>query len=314
MIEPPTSEQIDELVAGYVLGNLDDVEAEAFQQLLVQYPHLSTQTARLQEVLGLLPYSLPEVKPPPTLRISLLQAAALTTDPASSSNPQRFEPLVRFFGNVGQQRLVSWRFALSGGVMLLAIALGFTTLRLRYQLQIAQTQLDQQAEMLAGLPDSSDGVTMSTSLAFLMSNWDGLELLLQDHTQAISQANELVDISSSQPKEIIQQLQELIPPPNTLPVLTAESSNLLGGSFCQFDQTKGVRFTYRIHSDQTLSLYQLHLSVSPAFPLLSSDRLYINPDQGPSLVIWGNRDFLYAIVVDLPPEELHQLANSISQI
>ena len=68
-------EQVEELIIGYVLGNLSPEEAEEFRPLLAKNPQLATQVNLWQEALELLPYALPEVEPPPHLRSAILSAA-----------------------------------------------------------------------------------------------------------------------------------------------------------------------------------------------------------------------------------------------
>ena len=117
----------EDLTADYVLGNLTPEEAEAFKALVAAHPHLSTQVEQLQEVLALMPYSLPPQGPPPHLRTAILDAAqALGQMP----HPSR---------NWGDRR----RWVVAGGAIaaLLVAALGVDNIRLRQQLQ--QTQVVQ---------------------------------------------------------------------------------------------------------------------------------------------------------------------------
>lgn len=68
-------QQLEELIIGYVLGNLSPEEAEEFGQLLAENPQLVTQVNLWQEALEFLPYALSEVKIPPHLRSAILNAA-----------------------------------------------------------------------------------------------------------------------------------------------------------------------------------------------------------------------------------------------
>jgi len=65
----------DELLAGYILGDLDPEEQQAFIQLLRERPDLAQQVEQLQETLGLLPYGLPDPEPSPQLKTRILTAA-----------------------------------------------------------------------------------------------------------------------------------------------------------------------------------------------------------------------------------------------
>lgn len=91
MYESELPQGLEELLAGYVLGNLSPEEAEEFQQLLKVHPELSIEVNRLQEVLGLMPYSLPDIAPPSRLRDAILLKATDTSGeteiPAKKSSP-----------------------------------------------------------------------------------------------------------------------------------------------------------------------------------------------------------------------------------
>ncbi len=52
MTESSTPKRLEELAAGYVVGNLDLEEAEEFRQLLQENPELVTQVNLLEDVLG----------------------------------------------------------------------------------------------------------------------------------------------------------------------------------------------------------------------------------------------------------------------
>jgi anti-sigma-K factor RskA len=86
MTEPLLPEQIEALMAGYVLNDLTSEETEVFERLLAENPRLTIEVKRLQETLDVLPYALPEVEPPPHLKEAIL--AATTTQ--SIPQPQRW--------------------------------------------------------------------------------------------------------------------------------------------------------------------------------------------------------------------------------
>jgi anti-sigma-K factor RskA len=121
MTEPLTPETIEALAAGYVVGNLDRAEVEAFQQLLANNPALTTEVDRLQTTLDQVVYSLNSVEPPPHLQAAILTAA---TTPFQSSQPK----LSRF----------RWQSVIGGVAALLILALGVDNYRLRQDFQIAQ--------------------------------------------------------------------------------------------------------------------------------------------------------------------------------
>jgi hypothetical protein len=68
-----------ELMAGYVLGDLSPEEAEELQHLLAEHPELAVEVALLQESLALMPFGLPQQTPSPQLREAILATAQRTT-------------------------------------------------------------------------------------------------------------------------------------------------------------------------------------------------------------------------------------------
>ncbi|HBY81388.1 MAG TPA: hypothetical protein DEG47_31355 [Cyanobacteria bacterium UBA11148] len=114
-------EQLEQLMAGYVLCDLSPEEAENFRQLLTNNPQLATEVNRLQEALELLPYALPEVEPPPHLRSAILDAAS---EEISRDRPRKIYHL-------------PWSKIVASAAALVAIALGLNNYRLW---QVAQSQ------------------------------------------------------------------------------------------------------------------------------------------------------------------------------
>ncbi|HEY9807189.1 MAG TPA: anti-sigma factor [Candidatus Obscuribacterales bacterium] len=131
---PP--ERLDELLAGYALGDLSPEEIEVVERLLVERPQLKIEAARLQKVMALLPYALPEVQPPSQLRDRLLAAA---TQPAS-----RRERSPRFSA-------WSWSPMIASVAAIATVAVGLDNYRLRQELGQVQAQMNQQAEIVATL-------------------------------------------------------------------------------------------------------------------------------------------------------------------
>jgi len=64
--------EIAELLAGYVLGDLEPDELEVVNNLLQTQPELQGEINRLQFTLSLIPLSLPEVVPPARLKSAIL--------------------------------------------------------------------------------------------------------------------------------------------------------------------------------------------------------------------------------------------------
>jgi anti-sigma-K factor RskA len=140
MTERELPERIEELMAGYVLSNLSPLEAEELKQLLAQQPELQQELNRLQEVLELMPYALPEVAPPPRLRAAILQATDLST--RQQPKPQRFS--------------IQWRYLVGSIAALVVLVVGVDNYLLRQHLGIMQAQVARQKDLIAMLqnPDT----------------------------------------------------------------------------------------------------------------------------------------------------------------
>ncbi|MBI3989887.1 MAG: zf-HC2 domain-containing protein [candidate division NC10 bacterium] len=138
--------------------------------------------------------------------------------------------------------------------------------------------------------------------------------LVKDHIRSVTKESGPVDVLSADLAEIVQHFRAKFPFPSSVPVLVHEGSRLVGGSFCQLGETKGIRFTYELGNGRTVSLYQLERSERTPFPRPGSGHLYVGQPQGPGLVLWGDEGFLYALVAELPPEDLQRLASHMGGI
>lgn len=151
------AERCQELIAGYVLGDLSSDEMAEVQAYLSNQPEAQAEVAELQATLNLLPLSLPEEAVPPVgLETRLLQSAAAMPQASSSkkaaaagSTPvaeAQVSPVVR--ASV-RSPLLSW---ISWGAIAATTAatiLGWQNLQLRSTLQLAQ----QRNERLASLQE-----------------------------------------------------------------------------------------------------------------------------------------------------------------
>ena len=152
MSNNPEFENIEELLAGYVLGNLDEEELTFLNQKLRANPELKEQLAQLEASLTLIPYSLPDEVPQSDLRSQIL---AKTKTKSSLKSRLR------------------WGWIIGAITTLSTVYLGFNSYNLRQQIALRETQLQQQQELIALLRQPNnrlvslkgfDDVTVSGSL------------------------------------------------------------------------------------------------------------------------------------------------------
>jgi anti-sigma-K factor RskA len=118
MTEPLTPQAIEALAAGYVVGNLDRNEVEAFEELLIENPALVAEVNQLQALLDRVARDLNSVEPPSHLRSAILAKA--NTTPLTSRNKQ------------------PWRTLMGSVAALLILYLGIDNYQLRQESNIAQ--------------------------------------------------------------------------------------------------------------------------------------------------------------------------------
>jgi anti-sigma-K factor RskA len=110
-------------VGAYLLGALSDAERAAFEGHLVDCAECRTEVERLRPAADLLPRSVEQVEPPPSLKRSLMEVVereARERDgvPATERRVPLGERLRRALGG-------SLRPALAGAAVVLAVAIGF---------------------------------------------------------------------------------------------------------------------------------------------------------------------------------------------
>jgi anti-sigma-K factor RskA len=118
MTEPLTPQAIEALAAGYVVGNLDRNEVEAFEELLIENPALVAEVNQLQALLDRVARDLNSVEPPSHLRSAILAKA--NTTPLTSRHKQ------------------PWRTVMGSVAALLILYLGIENYQLRQESNIAQ--------------------------------------------------------------------------------------------------------------------------------------------------------------------------------
>ncbi|MEO0458372.1 MAG: hypothetical protein AAF152_17575 [Cyanobacteria bacterium P01_A01_bin.114] len=283
------------LAAGYVLGDLSSEEMAQFQQLLVAHPQLTQIVADLQETLSMLPYGLPQQPPDKQVRTRLMSAAKTQLSPSL--------PLRQPTGPASRLRWVA-RLAAS-----VAVILGGCSLWLTYRVATLQARLAS-AERFAEIAIADEAVpgpalTISPAEPLLAQEWAGLSQLVQDHLGSLVRSQGPVDIATADPDALLAQLARAEP----IPTLTSPQAKLLGGSPCQFGKAQGLRLTYQLPSEQTVSVYQIDLNGNQ-FPQFSETHVTLR-DRDTNLIFWREQDYLYALAADLPLTDLQTLAQTL---
>jgi anti-sigma-K factor RskA len=103
-------QDIQELLAGFVMGDLSPEELSEVNALLESHPELEEEIDRLQFTLSLLPLALPETKPPVSLKASILKELG---EPSHDPVPPKKENLLRWWWGMGVVMvalLTGWAF------------------------------------------------------------------------------------------------------------------------------------------------------------------------------------------------------------
>lgn len=132
------SEELQLLIAGYVLGDLSPEEAATFEQALAQDPTIAAEVSQFQQALEAA-YAPPELAPPPDLRSRLLTNAPATISPAllPTAQPVSIQPTRRF----------SLRTLLEVAAAAAIALLGINNYRLAQDLQISRQETQQYAAL-----------------------------------------------------------------------------------------------------------------------------------------------------------------------
>ena len=290
-------ERLQELAAGYVLGDLSSEERQLFKTQLQLHPELAEDVRHLQDVLGAMPYGLPETPPPAGLRDRILMAAM--TEMSDDSVPQQgaVVPFKR------PSRPFLWQRWASGVAAVLAAVLLLDNLRLRDQLNYTQAQLQGQ--------DSSEMLVAPLD-AVLVSQWDGLNEITEDHLKALTRSEGPMDYNADDLTSIIERFDSQFAFSETNPVIQKQGIQLMGGTLCVFGKIYGMRYTYTTETGQTLSFYQIDTrEENLALPDLGTGKVYVSQPGKPRMVLWAEDDYVYAIVAELPADDLRSLSANI---
>ncbi len=126
MTNNPQPHNLSEILAGYVLGDLDETELVWLNQQLATNPQLKEKVSQLESTLTLMPYGLPEDVPQNDLRSQIMAQV----QPQSRSTKYR------------------WSWIISTVTAVSALWLGINNFSLRQQLALRDNQLQQQQELI----------------------------------------------------------------------------------------------------------------------------------------------------------------------
>ncbi len=153
---------MEELLAGYVLGNLTPEEVAEVNELLTSQPELLAEVTSLQEALSLLPLALPEVSPSPSLRSRLLAQTQAQIENESTRDAAIPKGMRTAAPEIPQLHKQSWSYpniwlaAIGSVVVICTVALGLDSYRLRQELASTRSDLARYREAVALLrqPDN----------------------------------------------------------------------------------------------------------------------------------------------------------------
>lgn len=149
MTEPLFPQRSEELMAGYVLDNLNSSEAEELKRVLKENPELATEVRRLQEVLEVIPYALPDIAPPPHLYSAILEAASAAS--VAAPNPDVSGSRKSLLQEKLKHSPLQWSRILGSIAALLALAVGLDNYRVRQQITTLEAQVVRQKDVIAML-------------------------------------------------------------------------------------------------------------------------------------------------------------------
>lgn len=164
------SEQVQLLIAGYVLGELEPEEAAEFEQLLQRDPAIAQEIAEMQKVLEV-SHGIEETPPPAHLREAILTAYAAEQVPPIQAAPA---PQRR------RLQRISWsRWAGGVAAAALIVGLGINNYRLWRQVQTLEATTSPASIVTYSLTGGQPTQTASVSLTVNPNTLEA-ELLAQN--------------------------------------------------------------------------------------------------------------------------------------
>ena len=175
MMENQQAGEWDELLAGYVLGDLSPEEIVKVKEHLAQNPELRTEIANLEITLSLLPLSLPQTTPSKSIRENILQSAQVSLI-SSPSLPIGKKPQI-------------WILLIVGlGAMAMTV-IGFTNYRLQQKLAVAETELSSYKDAIALLRKPNNRLLAIKSMKDQQQSSGSLLIAPQEQTAMLSLQN-----------------------------------------------------------------------------------------------------------------------------
>ncbi len=166
MVWSMSSEQLQLLIAGYVLGDLDSDEAAEFERHLAENPAIAAEISQMQKALEM-SYA-PKVQPPAHLRSALLSAHEQSTHGqiAILDLPTAVRKPIRPF---------SWSRAMNVAAAVAIVTLGINNYRLWQTLQASQAE----TQRLTALTYSLQGTKAANMASAIVAvNPNNLEAVL----------------------------------------------------------------------------------------------------------------------------------------
>ncbi len=150
-----SSEHLQLLIAGYVLGDLDVDEAAEFERLVTEQPAIAFEVTQMQKALER-SFDLPDVDPPAHLRSAVLDAHAhsMTVATLPSLSPRSLT-----------RKPFPWSRALNVAAAVVIGVLGVNNYRLRQTLQASQTETQRLASLTFSLRGTQATPAASATVA-----------------------------------------------------------------------------------------------------------------------------------------------------
>lgn len=285
MTAPLPPEYLEELLAGYVLGNLSPEEAEDLQRILLDRPELVAEVEILQEVLAVLPYALPVMEPSLQLRKNILDALTLNNSPVnnspvnnsldhalenslghdltkSSQNPSSHiqSSLKDRIDRPSWQKSLSWKKVIGGFAALMAVSIAVDGFRLRQQVVVMQRQISGQRDLIAMLQQPNTRLVS-----------------LKGMDQAVTASGNIV-VTPGEPKAVLI-LQNLTPLPDgqTYQLWSIVNNQKIPWEQFRVDQKGTVFVKLSLPENQSVTRLAITVELSPP-PLEPSGPMVMTSD------------------------------------